>query len=55
MVYYKTETNLWPPRPEMWEWPSNKGSAAVLPHYNSAVSPIVVRYTSAADIWAWYL
>jgi hypothetical protein len=50
-----TETNLWPPKPEMWECPSNKRSAVTLPHYSSAVCPRMVRRTSAADIWAWYL
>jgi hypothetical protein len=47
MVYCMTETNLWPPKPEMWECPGYKGSAAALPHYSSAVWPAVVRRTSA--------
>jgi hypothetical protein len=32
MVYCMTETNLWPGGPEERECPTNKGSAAVLPH-----------------------
>src|SRR5271163_2949829 len=47
MVYCKTETNLCPPGPEMWECPTNKGSAAALPRYSSAVCPTVVHRTSA--------
>src|SRR5277367_6710191 len=53
MVYCKTETNLCPPGPEMWECPTNKGSAAVLPRYSSAVCPTGVRCTSAVDMWSW--
>ena len=50
MVYRKTETNLWPPPktgPEMWECPTNKGSAAALPRCSSAVCLTGVRCTSA--------
>src|SRR5271155_2854172 len=47
MVYCKTETNLCPPGPEMWECPTNKGTAAVLPRYSSAACPAVMRCTSA--------
>jgi hypothetical protein len=47
MVYYMTETNLWPLKPEMWECFSYKGSVAALPRYNSAVCPAVVRRTFA--------
>jgi hypothetical protein len=47
-----TETNLWPPKPEIWECPNNKGSVTALPHYSSAVCPMVVRRTSVTDIWA---
>jgi hypothetical protein len=53
MVYCKTETNLWPKGPEMWECPTNKGSAAALPRYSSAVCPTGVRCTSAVDMWSW--
>src|SRR5271155_3364153 len=53
MVYCKTETNLCPPGPEMWECPTNKGSAAALPRYSSAVCPTGVRCTSAVDMWSW--
>jgi hypothetical protein len=42
-----TETNLWPPKPEIWECPGYKGSAAALPPYSNAVCPAVVRRTSA--------
>jgi hypothetical protein len=42
-----TETNLWPPRPEIWECSTNKGSAAALPLYISAGCPTGVRCTSA--------
>ena len=31
MVYCRIETNLWPSRLENGEWPTNKGSAVVLP------------------------
>src|SRR5271163_933876 len=48
MVYCMTETNLCPSRPEIWECSTNKGSAAALPRYSSAVCPTVVRCTSAA-------
>jgi hypothetical protein len=40
-----TETNLWPPRPEIWECSTNKGSAAVLPRHISAGCPTGVRWT----------
>jgi hypothetical protein len=42
-----TETNLWPPKPEIWECPGYKGSVAALPPYNNAVCPAVMRRTSA--------
>jgi hypothetical protein len=42
-----TETNLWPLKPEMWECPGYKGSAAALSHYSNAVCPAVVRRISA--------
>jgi hypothetical protein len=48
MVYCMIETNLCPPKPEIWECPTNKGSAAAPPRYSSAVCPTVVRRTSAA-------
>ena len=43
MVYCMTETNLWPPRSEMWECSTYKGTAAVLPRCSSAICPSVVR------------
>ena len=39
MVYCKTETNLWPPRPGIWECSTNKGMAAKLPRCSSAGFP----------------
>ena len=39
-----TETNLWPPRPEMWECSTYKGTTAVLPRCSSAICPSVVRW-----------
>jgi hypothetical protein len=47
MVYCMTETNLWPPRPEIWECSTSKGSAVALPLYISAGCPTGVRCTSA--------
>jgi hypothetical protein len=41
-----TETNLWPPRPEMWECSTNKGRQ-LHPRCISAGCPTVVRCTSA--------
>jgi hypothetical protein len=48
MVYCMTETNLCPSGPETWGCPINKGSAAALPRYTSAICPTEVRRTSAA-------
>jgi hypothetical protein len=47
MVYCMTETNLWPPRPEIWECSTNKGSADALPLHISAGRPTGVRWTPA--------
>jgi uncharacterized membrane protein YidH (DUF202 family) len=42
MVYCMTETNLCPPRSEIWECSTtNKGSVGTLPRYSSAVCPAV--------------